>query len=226
MKNTPFFERTTGEITENDSPFGERLRELRKRKGYTQQQMSKIMDLGLATYGTYETGRYIPDANTIAFLADFFNVTADYLLGLTDSPFFEDEENVFRLDFSDKCLHNLLNISASKRKTRVFEMLINNKRFEELLIFIDTYLLFSEKLEKSAKEQYQDAYKRATRIDISFNNYLSVDAYPDGGVKVADVYLSLMQENLKSILEDMAKKNKEQYKKEMLRIVSEESAKS
>ena len=219
MKNTPFFERTTGEITDNASPCGERLRELRKRRGYTQQQMSKIMDLGLATYGTYETGRYIPDANTIAFLADFFNVSADYLLGLTDSPISENDDNAVVLNFDDECIHGLVNISRSTRETRVFQLLIKDHVFEDVLRCIDAYLLFSQKLEKKDRESYQEAYKKATTIDVSRNAYLDVDDYPDGGVKITDVYFSLIQENLKSIIEDMLseEKIKDFYKKEMMR---------
>ena len=66
------------------SPFGRRLRELRKIKGYSQQEVSKALYLGISTYGTYETGRYIPDAKCIVQLAEFYKVSTDYLLGRED----------------------------------------------------------------------------------------------------------------------------------------------
>lgn len=228
MNTNSFFAKRIRKGTEQPSQFGERLRDLRKRKGYTQQQMSKIMELGLATYGTYETGRYIPDAITIAFLADFFNVSADYLLGLTDSPISENDDKAVALDFDDECLHSLSNISRSTKETRVFQLMARNHKFEEILRYIDTYLIFSQKLAKADKESYQEAlepYKRVTRLDVSTNDYLPVDVYPEGGVRIADIYISLIQGNLKSLIDDIAKENGSYYRHELTKLVSEEAAK-
>lgn len=66
------------------SPFGRRLRELRKIKGYSQQEVSKALYLGTSTYGSYETGRNVPDAKRIVQLAKFYKVSTDYLLGRED----------------------------------------------------------------------------------------------------------------------------------------------
>lgn len=232
MYNKEFFEKVEiGRPGGTTSKFASRLRILRKKKGYTQEEVSTKLGLSKVTYGTYEISRYTPDADKIARLADFYNVSADYLLGLSDEPSLTTnvnsggDSNSFPFNFSKKCADVLLDISKSSSKTRTFEAMISSKSFEKLLAYMNTYLQFSEKLEKSDKEQYQEAYKRATIINVSTNDYLSVDAYPDGGVKVADVYLSLIQESLKSILDDIAKENKEYYKKEMIKIVSEEASK-
>lgn len=61
--------------------FGNRLRELRKGKGLTQQDMADTMGLTMRNYQRYEYGKINVPATTLNFFADFFNVTTDYLLG-------------------------------------------------------------------------------------------------------------------------------------------------
>ena len=62
------------------SSFSNKLRQLRKIKGYSQEYMSKQLGLGPSTYSTYENSRYLPDVKTIVKLSDLFNVSIDYLL--------------------------------------------------------------------------------------------------------------------------------------------------
>ena len=61
--------------------FGSRLKELRKKKGLTQQNMADVMGLTMRNYQRYEYGMINVPATTLNFFADYFNVTADYLLG-------------------------------------------------------------------------------------------------------------------------------------------------
>lgn len=64
----------------------ERLRALRERKGLTQGQAAKKMGIVRTTYSNYEAGNREPDHETLAKMADFFEVTVDYLLGKTNFP--------------------------------------------------------------------------------------------------------------------------------------------
>lgn len=66
-----------------------RLKELRKNKGLLQAEIAKSVDLSVQTYSSYETGSRTPDYNTLIKLADYFNVTTDYLLGRTSDNIFE-----------------------------------------------------------------------------------------------------------------------------------------
>ena len=61
--------------------FGSRLKELRKKKGLTQQNMADVMGLTMRNYQRYEYGMINVPATTLNFFADFFNVTTDFLLG-------------------------------------------------------------------------------------------------------------------------------------------------
>lgn len=61
-----------------------RLRELREENNYTQQEIASKIGLTKGAYGCYERGISVPDAHTLLQLADIFDVTTDYLLGLSD----------------------------------------------------------------------------------------------------------------------------------------------
>lgn len=58
-----------------------RLRELRLEKGLLQSDIAKIINKGERTVGFYETGERDMGTETLSKLADFFNVSVDYLLG-------------------------------------------------------------------------------------------------------------------------------------------------
>lgn len=57
-----------------------RLKELRKSKSLNQSQVANAIGISQRTYSNYEIGTREPDINTIIKLADYFNVTIDYLL--------------------------------------------------------------------------------------------------------------------------------------------------
>lgn len=61
-----------------------RLLELRKMLGVTQEKVAKYLGVARNTYTRYETGEREPDFKTLQKLADYFNVTTDYLLERTD----------------------------------------------------------------------------------------------------------------------------------------------
>lgn len=65
---------------------GERLSELRKDKGLTQQQLAEALSVSSNTISAYERGINEPDDKMKIRLAEFFNVSVDYLLGLADTP--------------------------------------------------------------------------------------------------------------------------------------------
>lgn len=57
-----------------------RLKELRLQKGLTQQQVANAIGKTYQAYSYYENGKRDPDTETLKLLADFFNVSTDYLL--------------------------------------------------------------------------------------------------------------------------------------------------
>lgn len=65
---------------------GERLRKLREARGYTHAELAELLNLGVRQISRYEGSETDPDGHIVARMAEVFNVSADYLLGLTDSP--------------------------------------------------------------------------------------------------------------------------------------------
>ena len=58
-----------------------RLKELRRKKDITQEELAKQLQLSPSTIGMYETGRREPDFDTLQMIADYFHVSTDSLLG-------------------------------------------------------------------------------------------------------------------------------------------------
>ena len=64
--------------------MAERIRALREQKGLTQKGMSEILGCTPSHYQKIEYGKVNIPTTTLAFIADYFNVSADYLLGRSD----------------------------------------------------------------------------------------------------------------------------------------------
>jgi transcriptional regulator with XRE-family HTH domain len=67
------------------SIFGKRLKELRNEKDLTQEKLGQIFNVRKGTISNWENGNRFPNEETLIKLADFFDVSVDYLLGRTDS---------------------------------------------------------------------------------------------------------------------------------------------
>jgi len=64
--------------------FTVRLKELRKSKGVSQTALAEALGVSQQAVGKWETARSSPDPGTVAQIAEFFGVSADYLLGCSD----------------------------------------------------------------------------------------------------------------------------------------------
>lgn len=64
--------------------FSNRLISLRKERGLTQEDMAKIIQKKRSTVSGYETEGKEPDLETVCFLAHYFGVSTDYLLGYSE----------------------------------------------------------------------------------------------------------------------------------------------
>jgi len=64
-----------------------RLKSLRLAYNLTQDQAAQALGFKDAgSYRKYESGKVLPGADKIRTIADFYKVTADYILGRTDTP--------------------------------------------------------------------------------------------------------------------------------------------
>ena len=63
-----------------------RLKELRKSRGYTQVSLQMQTGIEQALLSKFENGERVPPTETLVRLADFYNVSIDYILFRTDKP--------------------------------------------------------------------------------------------------------------------------------------------
>ncbi len=64
--------------------FATRLKELRIENGLTQGELAEQFGLKASIVGMYENNRRMPEIRTLSLMADFFNVSTDYLLDRTN----------------------------------------------------------------------------------------------------------------------------------------------
>lgn len=67
-------------------PLYERIRNLREDKDLTQSYMGKILSCSQRVYSNYERGDIDVPTAILIKIADFHNVSVDYLLNRTDNP--------------------------------------------------------------------------------------------------------------------------------------------
>lgn len=104
--------------------FGETLKRLRIQKNKTQLEISKILGVNFQTIYKYEKNIVVPPADTLVKLADYFEVTIDYLLGHSDnnSSMQIAASTKNEIDLSEICdedketLINIYNMMKNKKK--------------------------------------------------------------------------------------------------------------
>ena len=82
--------------------IGQTIRDLRKLKKMSQPELAKVVGVSQTTVTAWETGKAEPSSSAISNLADYFNVTTDYLLGRPEK---KDDDNVDYVAL-DKALDN------------------------------------------------------------------------------------------------------------------------
>ncbi|MGC3728867.1 helix-turn-helix domain-containing protein [Enterococcus faecalis] len=64
--------------------FSDKLKQLRTKKGIKQSELAKILHLRQSSISDYENNRSTPNPETIKKIAEYFNVSANYLLDIPD----------------------------------------------------------------------------------------------------------------------------------------------
>jgi len=119
---------------------GERLRTLREEKNMTQYELGKVFTITDATINRYENGIRQPDTDTLNKLANYFNVSADYLLGRTDI-----RNNIERISEAIKDDQDLFEFWAALKNRPDLQLLfkqtkdLDDKDIKQILRIIKTF---------------------------------------------------------------------------------------
>ena len=82
--------------------FAKKLKRLRFEKDITQDNLAKVIGVAQQTVGSWEKGKSAPSYEILGKIADYFNVTADYLLGRENAnknSSLSDEQELLLKDF-------------------------------------------------------------------------------------------------------------------------------
>lgn len=95
-----------------DNNIGYRISELRKQAGMSQFQLAKVLDIATSTLGMYETGKREPSLKVMNRIANYFNVTTDYLLGRPEKK--DDDAKTTDIEDLDKMIDNARSFGGKK----------------------------------------------------------------------------------------------------------------
>lgn len=154
-----------------------RIKELRKAKGCTQAQLSDLLNVSQQNISKYETGKLEPDIRTMIKLADYFNVTLDYIFERDFS--FAQNEFIDATSFSPSSSNEIYEkpknlFKKNLRKHRNLLGLSQKSFAEKLGIKPTTYRNY----ENSDREpNYDTLILIASELDVSIENLLGVDFF-------------------------------------------------
>ena len=87
--------------------FPKRLKELRLAHGETQRDLANAIEVGRTTISEYESGKIVPKQEGLLRIANHFNVSVDYLTGVSDNPATR-KQNASDLDALLNTIHHIL----------------------------------------------------------------------------------------------------------------------
>ena len=87
--------------------FAKRLKELRLEAGLTQKELANAIEVGRTTISEYESGKIVPKQEGLLRIANHFNVSVDYLTGVSNTPATR-KQNVSDLDSLLNTIHYIL----------------------------------------------------------------------------------------------------------------------
>lgn len=99
--------------------FGEILAELRQDRKMTQKDLAQAMFVTVGTISNYENGVHYPDVEKLISLADYFNVTTDYLLGRCKANVSPDvfDESIIGEKTMGQLVNDIRNLSRSRKQS-------------------------------------------------------------------------------------------------------------
>ncbi len=122
------------------SKFSERLKELREEAGLSQIELAKLVKLSKSAIAYWELGQRVPSLEAVIVLADYFNVSLDYIAGLDDwvkTASFA----CFRVNTKSHALRLVFTLCTAKRKPHIHwrfcgDSIAKNKILRRLVCFL------------------------------------------------------------------------------------------
>lgn len=165
--------------------FPTQLRDLRREKGVSQDELSKILGVSKSTLGLWETGDTLPDARSLHDLAVYYGVSADYLLGesgvKTANP--EIQATCKYTGLSEESINVLLD---SKSLADSLNTMLQYRSFSYLLLAITQFgkMLTAESIYANVPNTSGDDDSRSAEVML----YVMENNAPDDIRRVMNVF--------------------------------------
>lgn len=101
------------------STYGKKICELRKKRKLTQSVVADALGISVTTISRYENETILPTEDVIVKTAQYFNVSSDYLLGLSSYP---KEKKEFIIDYE-----------RNKEKAEKFDRIVDYFKNEKII---------------------------------------------------------------------------------------------
>ena len=199
-----------------------RIRECRRNKKLTLKQLSKELakkkfKISADALGKYERGEREPKLETWLKLANFFNVSVAYLMGLNNSPN-NNFDNIFLKEapydideWNNLFDTNSTNISTSLSAEQESTVVNSLKTYKSILISLIPYII-KEKLDTNELEKLK---KNNLKMLINIVNTLDTDFWPESHITTMDDLENSdlkIQKKLNNILKKINKLLKDELK--------------
>lgn len=123
--------------------LNERIRQLRVKNKLTAKDLSRVFGISESSVSLYESGKRTPNIDLIIKLSNYFNVSTDYLLGITDIPIpYCNQDNIDLAKYIEKILYALDNNDVFLFEGKIMDNKFKILYKKALLNFMDTIRVF------------------------------------------------------------------------------------
>lgn len=146
--------------------FGERLKELRKRKFKTQESFAEAAEVSVETVRNWEQGRVLPEMGTLFKIADILDCDLDYLTGRIDCKTHDVQFIHEQTGLSEKAIKKLRKLAAQSESggwLDVLSLIIEDVNAEYLLSLIARRVMEYKPRTKASKAL---THKELTQDDL------------------------------------------------------------
>lgn len=152
-----------GDFMEAMQHFQERLKKLREKEKLNQSELAEKLGVSRGAISYYENGDRVPDIEFLYKTAAFFDVSADYLIGLSNAKKPAYQKFTDQTGFDPATIDRLIHFAdygghepCCKYRRFSFELFVNSWKFNDLLEELREYLEMT--IERETVDHLDDMY--------------------------------------------------------------------
>ena len=181
------------QIDRYNDPFPRFIRGKLEKKEYTQQMLADVIGVQRQTVSNYSLGTASPDINALSKYADYFNVSADYLLGRSKTTLKADDLQVALEKIDTQVIDRIKELSTNEADAglRFINTLLNTDDFYNALVYLNKACSI-QRLKDNVPSTQSNAYISAVKLtnimestkDVVMNGDDAIEYYTDKATKL------------------------------------------